>query len=255
MARIRSVHPDICASETMAGLSAELERTFVRLWTHCDDEGRCIDNPRLIKAALFPLHDDVTAATIDQHLLELWRAGVVQRYSVAGQAFLQVVSWSEYQHPKHPGKSKYPEPTGDTVPPSGESLPPRSPDCPQGVGVGVGEGVGEGDGVLAPVPARNKRAPDVIWDAMLAVCGINGEIPPSARGAYNKARSDFVAVHATPETIRARAVVFRARWPQVSLTPTALARRWAECEPNPAHLPVQQITAVESFLLQKAADQ
>ena len=55
MARIRSVHPDICTSETMAGLDAELERTFVRLWTHCDDFGKCFDNVRLIKAAYLPV--------------------------------------------------------------------------------------------------------------------------------------------------------------------------------------------------------
>ena len=61
MARIRSVKPELCTSETMAEVSAEAERTFVRLWTHCDDEGRCKDNPKLLKAALFPLHDDCTS--------------------------------------------------------------------------------------------------------------------------------------------------------------------------------------------------
>lgn len=254
MARIRSVHPDICLSETMAGVSAELERTFVRLWTHCDDKGRCIDNARLLKAALFPLHDEMTAVDVDEHLRLLWRAGLLQRYSVEGNNYLQVCSWSEYQHPKHPTDSKYPEPTGEHIPPCGESLTPIPPESTQGVVVGEGVGEGGGEGVLAPVPARNGRPPDVVWNAMLEVCGINGEIPSSARGAYNKARSELNAVHATPETIRQRASIFRMRWPQVSLTPTALSRRWAECEANPAHLPARQVSAAEAFLLTDALE-
>jgi hypothetical protein len=68
MARIRSVHPDICISETMAVVSAELERTFVRLWTHCDDHGRCQDNVHLIKAGIYPLHLDVTPERLDEEL-------------------------------------------------------------------------------------------------------------------------------------------------------------------------------------------
>jgi hypothetical protein len=108
MARIRSVHPDICVSETMAALPAELERTFVRLWTHCDDEGRCIDSPKLIKAAIYPLHDDVTAEKLNEELYELDAAGLVSRYMVGEKRYLQVLSWGEFQHPQRPKKSKFP---------------------------------------------------------------------------------------------------------------------------------------------------
>ncbi len=108
MARIRSVHPDICVSETMAGLSAELERTFVRLWTHCDDEGRCLDSPKLIKAAIYPLHDDITAERLNEELYELDAAGLVARFMVGDKRYLQVLAWDEFQHPQRPKKSKFP---------------------------------------------------------------------------------------------------------------------------------------------------
>jgi hypothetical protein len=115
MARIRSVHPDICVSETMAVLPAELERTFVRLWTHCDDDGRCLDSPKLIKAAIYPLHDDVTAEKLNEELYELDAAGLVSRYMVGEKRYLQVLSWGEFQHPQRPKKSKFPPPPSDVA--------------------------------------------------------------------------------------------------------------------------------------------
>lgn len=106
MARIRSVYPEICLSETMARVSANLERTFVRLWTHCDDHGRCVDNSLLIKAAIYPLHEDVTAEKLNDELYELEDAGLIIRYEVAGKRLIQVRSWDEYQHPNRPKPSK-----------------------------------------------------------------------------------------------------------------------------------------------------
>lgn len=111
MPRIRSVHPDICVSETMAAIPAEQERTFIRLLTHCDDEGRCLDNVKLLKAALYPLHDDVSAESLDAELEALHEAKVVFRYEVDdGSRYLSIPSWDEYQHPQKPKPSKYPHP-------------------------------------------------------------------------------------------------------------------------------------------------
>ena len=111
MARIRSVHPDICLSATMADLSARYERTFVRLWTHCDDHGRCVDNSRLIKAAIYPLLDAMTPDVLDEELRVLSDAGLILRYEVAGKRLIQVVSWDEFQHPNRPKDSKFPAPS------------------------------------------------------------------------------------------------------------------------------------------------
>ena len=77
---------------------------------------------------------------------------------------------------------------------------------------------------------RKKRPEDPIWDALLAVCGLILVNPtPSERGAWNKAVQALRAVNATPEDIQARGSAYRKRWPNVSLTPSALARRWNEC--------------------------
>ena len=134
MARIRSVKPELCSSETMAGVSAEVERTFVRLWTHCDDEGRAKDHPKLLKAQLFPLHDDVTAADVDRHLDDLVRAGCIVRYRVDGERFLCIPSWANHQRPQKPQTSKIPsvETADEVVEPTDSDTSTRP--IPEGYG-------------------------------------------------------------------------------------------------------------------------
>lgn len=151
MARIRSVTPGICTSETMASLSAEVERTFVRLWTHLDDEGRCVDHPKLIKAALFPLHDEVTAAVVDAHLAELEQAGCLVRHESAGQRYLAVPSWGQHQHPQKARPSTIPPPPEGPLPDESDTTTRPLPD-EYGPVVGVGEGDGEGVGEVTPSP-------------------------------------------------------------------------------------------------------
>lgn len=87
------------------------------------------------------------------------------------------------------------------------------------------------DGAGTAGDAKAGRPKDLLWEAMLGACGIplTAAIPKSARGAYNKALADLRAIGATPESIRAHAQAFRRKWQRVSLTPTALVRRWNEC--------------------------
>lgn len=111
MARIRSIHPEACTSERLASVSAEAERCYWRLQTHCDDEGRAEDHPRLIWAALFPLLEKVGAADVDKWLQELDLAGLIERYVVDGHRYLAVTQWERFQHPQRPRPSRFPEPS------------------------------------------------------------------------------------------------------------------------------------------------
>lgn len=112
MARIRSVHPDICNDDVLAEVSAYAERTWVRLWTHLDDKGRGPDNAKLWAGLLYPLHDDVTPAKVERDLTELAARGLILRYEVAGKRWLcaKPSGWSRYQKPQHPTPSKIPGP-------------------------------------------------------------------------------------------------------------------------------------------------
>lgn len=264
VARIRSIHPDALKSEKLQAASAEAERCYWRLLTHCDDEGRAEDDARLFRSWLFPLDDDLRASTVEGWLSELASLGLIVRYETDGRRYLAVTQWDRFQKPRKRFDSHLPPPpdwcaTGarqvrDTETTEGEPVDDVA--ATKGTLVPIGDRskeIGEGEGeVIAPRAARKR---DDLWDALLAACGINGPIPDSARGAYNRALKDLRGAGATPDSIHQRAVVFRTRWPSVSLTPTALARRWAECEPNPDHLPARRISRAEAALARIVADQ
>lgn len=146
MARIRSIHPKACTSEKLAAISAEAERCYWRLQTHCDDEGRCEDHPRLIYHTIFPLVESATPAKVDTWLGELHRFGLIVRYTVAGKNYLAVTRWEDHQSPKHPRPSQHPAPPVESITPNrGNASPKRGKASPR-VGEGEGEGVGEGVG-------------------------------------------------------------------------------------------------------------
>lgn len=168
MARIRSVKPDICQHEVMAELSDGAERALVRLWTHADDDGRGVDNVKLIKAAVFPLNDEKTEDVLDELMDELEAAGFLQRYEVDGRRFFQVPNFVDHQKPRHKVDSKYPPPPSDYSPPANRRTPTASTPqtdgevrdhvSPQSYGGptagGVRRGSGDGDGGGGATAAR-----------------------------------------------------------------------------------------------------
>lgn len=241
MARIRSVHPGICTSEDIAELSAELERTFVRLWTHCDDEGRCRDNPRLIKAALYPLLDEQTVEVIDGELAELATAGRIIRYAVDGVNVLQVLNWGAFQKPQRPTPSKLPSPPTPPGPPDGGIVDPSAMDRggiaeasrqeKEGRGEGVRANEPERDLTLVPPPGSSADAdgPDEFdrwWT------GYPRKVDKAtARTAYAKARRRVDAVTLTDRLTRQCAVWRREGRPRDKIphASTWLNRdRWAD---------------------------
>lgn len=159
MARIRSIHPEACDSEKLAALSDSAERTFFRLLTHTDDEGRAEDRPKLLAAKLYPLHDDKGAGTVDTDLDEIQEVGLLVRYSVDGRCYLAITTFGDWQKPRHPTPSKLPAPgdhdssgedddgssTDDSVSLTAERGNATDTVRP-GEGGGVGGGVGGGEG-------------------------------------------------------------------------------------------------------------
>lgn len=110
MARIRSIHPDACDSRKLAAVSSDAERLFWRLITHCDDHGRCEDDPRLIWARCGPLVPGWDQAKVDALLESLARNGLLVRYVADGLRVLEVHKWGTYQHPQRRGATKYASP-------------------------------------------------------------------------------------------------------------------------------------------------
>lgn len=165
MARIRTIKPEFFTSLTIADLTPEQRLTFIGLWTHVDDEGRCVDDPRLIKAAVWPL-DDRTSADIEIDLKALTESSLITRYTLNRKRYLAVTNWDEHQRINRPTPSKLPAPEeGDPTPPdpvtrhNGDSLSTHthiSEDSPQ-ERKGK-EGNREGKGTPLPPAPRQPHA-------------------------------------------------------------------------------------------------
>ncbi|EEP73526.1 hypothetical protein MCAG_03853 [Micromonospora sp. ATCC 39149] len=130
MARIRTIKPEFFTSLTVASLPVEARLTFVGLWTHVDDEGRCVDDARLIKAAVWPL-DDRLSTDVELDLKRLSESSLILRYKVGERSYLAVRGWSEHQRINRPTKSKIPPPpVTPEPPPASEETPPPPAETP-----------------------------------------------------------------------------------------------------------------------------
>jgi len=255
MARIRSIKPDFFTSETIAQLDMTDRLLFIGLWTHVDDNGVCRDVPALMKAAVFPLDEDVTLTRVAGGLMRLASLGLVVRYKVDGKGYLAIPSWTEHQKVQHPGKPRYPEPDQAQeilTPDSGDSHETLTPE--QGAGSRE-QGWEQGAGArgcrshekpsttlaviettaVAHAPARRR---DHAFDALCQATGTNpAELTSSARGKLNRALAEIRgAWQGTPEElpheILVRAARYLAQFGDARITDVALAKHWGSLTPE-----------------------
>lgn len=173
MARIRSLKPEYATSEAMAELSIPCMMHFALLWTYADDEGRGIDNPRLIKAAIWPLRDEIGAAEVEDFQCELAKHGRIVRYESGGKRLFQIANFTEHQRPQKPSPSSYDPPPIGLLVESGtdtgtlwEDDGSDTGDLPSVVVVGegvvegvvVGDGGGAGEDSSPPAPSARSLA-------------------------------------------------------------------------------------------------
>lgn len=162
MARIRSVKPGYFTSlDTAGALSIPCRLHFAGLWTYADDEGRGIDDPRLIKAAVWPLDDEIGSDEIEDFQAELEVAGRIIRYidERNGRRYFEVTGWKDHQKPNRPQDSAYPAPGSDHCTITERSVNEHEPRtegaAPEGRG---GERRGEVD--RAPPDGDDAEPPD-----------------------------------------------------------------------------------------------
>ena len=108
MARIRYIKPGFFTNEQLGRLKPVARLLFIGLWCVADREGRLEDRPERLKVELLPFDRGSRA---EELLAGLAEAGLIQRYEVAGQHYIQVVNFSKHQHPHvKEGASQIPEP-------------------------------------------------------------------------------------------------------------------------------------------------
>jgi hypothetical protein len=112
MPRIRTIKPEFWSSLTVASLEPIEALTFIGLWNMADDEGRFIFDPRLVKAAVHPLRDEVTTTDVMAILSRLEACGLIVMYGAGERTIAAITGWAEHQRPNRPKPSRLPPPPG-----------------------------------------------------------------------------------------------------------------------------------------------
>lgn len=110
MANRRMISSDIWEDDWFGQLDFFQQALWIGLFSKCaDDQGRLLNNPVLLRAAIFP-YKDVALADIAQAVAEFAQAGRVILYNADGKNLLQIVNWWEHQRPQWAQPSKFPAP-------------------------------------------------------------------------------------------------------------------------------------------------
>ena len=227
--RIRQVKPEFWSSLDIVRLPRLTRLHFIALWNYADDDGRGIDDHRLIKQ-MFLLDDDVDAAEIEAHQALLEREGRIVRYEVDGRRYFEILKFRDHQYVQKRKESVYPPvPEYQDVPSVAVALPDADDTPTACVGVSVSEGVG-----VSVAPTKSTRVPDELFEALVEACAIDASsLTQTGRGPLNKALAELRGAQATPDEIRQRARNYRMVFSDAALTPMALAKHWAQCARPP----------------------
>jgi hypothetical protein len=103
--RIRTIKPEFTQDEELSSLPAEVHLLAAGLLCHSDDEGYFKANPKLVKAAVFPLRE--TSLSIQEMLRELSNIGFIRLGETKdGKKIGHVVKFTEHQYVNRPSPSK-----------------------------------------------------------------------------------------------------------------------------------------------------
>jgi hypothetical protein len=111
--RIRTVKPGLFDDSELGRLPATARWLFVGLLTQADRRGRLKDDPARLKLRLCG-HDHT--ADVDEDIERLVSIGMVIRYEIDGERYLQIATFEKHQRP-HPQ-----EPESEIPPPGGKAV-------------------------------------------------------------------------------------------------------------------------------------
>lgn len=95
MARARSLKPGYFTNEELADCGVHAHLLFAGLWTVADRAGRFDDRPRRLKVQLMPFYE----VNVDELLNTLESAGFINRYTVDGEKYIQIINFDKHQNP------------------------------------------------------------------------------------------------------------------------------------------------------------
>ncbi len=109
MARKRMIDPDFWIDEKLGQCTRDERLLFMGLISNADDEGKGRANPKLIKSAVFPYDDDISAESVGKMMGELAEKGIAMIYEADGQEFYWLPNFLKHQKINRPAPSKIPD--------------------------------------------------------------------------------------------------------------------------------------------------
>jgi hypothetical protein len=107
--KTRMIHPVDAQDERLAHVPLSAAYTYAYLPTVLDDEGRAKDQPSVFNGYLWPLRADThTTDAMIGDISALVEAGLLCRYTVAGQEYLHEPAWKRRQKIARPVPSALP---------------------------------------------------------------------------------------------------------------------------------------------------
>ena len=117
--------PDIFTDEVLIELAPEVRLTAIGLRLHADDQGRESARTEMVKAAVWPLSEEITLEVLETHLLRLDQAGYITLYAAAGRTYYAITEWPAVSHA---ARSRHPAPPAPSTRPSFQSTSGSSPE-------------------------------------------------------------------------------------------------------------------------------
>lgn len=227
MARKRMIDPDFWTDEALGSLPIHCRLLFMGLISNADDEGRLRGNPALIRSSVFP-YDEFTAVEVESFLEQLHSERLIRRYSVDGQAFIDIPNFPKHQTINKPTPSRLPsyieEPCGTPAPLHEDSGSPTEPLPPKLKEEKLSKEKGN---KIAPKSARTRHN-DPLFEAIAEVW--KGEpyrtdlLTPDQSALVGTAAAKLRKINADPSDVPREWALLRERFDNPS--PAALAKHW-----------------------------
>ena len=219
--RIRTIKPTFFTHDGLFEAEKEtglpLRVAFAGIWCACDRKGRFKWEPRRIGVSVLP-YDGVDFSRV---LDALTTRGFLVKYRVNDVWYGAVPSWEKHQFVN-------PRETASEIPDvSVRDDDGRVPDaCPTREDASRKEGKGR-EGNNSPSDKPTKR--NELMDALALSTGI--ALIEIGEAMARRLQSKLTVIKqsspdVTPTEITARAAAYRLQWPEMSLTPEALAKHW-----------------------------
>jgi hypothetical protein len=105
------VKPAYPKHRKVRSVSRDARLLNIHLWNLADDEGRLQELPQWIIGEVFPTDEDVTPVVIREWLGELQVAGLIIRYEVDGEGYIQCHDFNSHQVINKATPSEIPPPS------------------------------------------------------------------------------------------------------------------------------------------------